>query len=361
MKKILLLALLICSQITFSQQFNLVTPLNDTVSETSGLLFMNGKLITHNDSGNASELYEIDSITGLIARTVHISNAQNVDWEDITHDDNYIYIGDFGNNTGSRTDLKVYRISKNDFFNTVNDTVLADTIQFSYAEQTDFTPAPFATNFDAEAMISFEDSLYIFSKNWGNARSYVYALPKTPGTYSLSIIDSIETQGFVAGADYDSSSNTIVLVGYTFTSSFLFQLSAFSGTSFSSGDMNRYNLTLPNGYSYQTEGVCFSSSNYLYFSSETGQGGTTGLYSLALNSFVGYQLLENDTILVYPNPVRNKVTLNGDFTHVELYDSTGKMVLTTKQDHFSVRKLLPGNYSLYIYGNQLSIKKLIKK
>ena len=359
MKNILLLSLLTCSQIVFSQQLNLITGLNDTISETSGLLIMDGKLITHNDSGNSPDLYEIDTITGLIARTVHVSNAQNVDWEDITCDDNYIYIGDFGNNTGSRTDLKVYRISKNDFLNTVNDTVFADTILFSYAEQTNFTPAPYATNFDAEAMISLEDSLYIFSKNWGNARSYVYALPKNPGIYALSIIDSLETQGFVTGADYDSASNSIVLVGYTFTSSFLVQLNAFSGSSFSSGDLNRYNLTLPNGYSYQTEGISFQSSNYLYVSSETGQGGTTGLYSLALNSFVGYQLLENETLLVYPNPVHNKVTLKGDFEHVDLYDSNGKKVLTTKQHHFSVRKFLPGHYSLYIYGNQLTIKNLI--
>ena len=358
MKNILLLSLLTCSQIIFSQQLNLVTGLNDTINETSGLLLINGKLITHNDSGTSSDLYEIDSITGSITRTVHISNAQNVDWEDITSDENYIYIGDFGNNTGTRTDLKVYRISKNDFLNTVNDTVIADTILFSYAQQTDFTSATFATNFDAEAMISLEDSLYIFSKNWGNARSYVYALPKIPGTYSLSITDSLETQGFVTGADYDPVSNSIVLVGYTFTSSFLFQMSGFSGSSFSSGDMNRYNLALPNGYSYQTEGICFQSNNYLYISSETGQGGTTGLYSLAFNSFVGYQLLENDEILVYPNPVSNKITIKGEFDHVELYDSLGHRMLTTTKNHFSVRKFPSGNYSLYIYGNQLSIKKI---
>jgi len=64
MKTTLLLSLLFCSQIIFSQQLNLVTGLNDTINETSGLLLINGKLITHNDSGTSPDLYEIDSITG---------------------------------------------------------------------------------------------------------------------------------------------------------------------------------------------------------------------------------------------------------------------------------------------------------
>ena len=121
MKNTLILTLLFISQITFSQQLNLVTGLNDTLNGTSGLILLNGKIITHNDSGILPNLYEIDSLTGLISRTIHVSNAQNVDWEDITADDNYIYIGDFGNNNGTRTDLKIYRISQNDFFNTVSD------------------------------------------------------------------------------------------------------------------------------------------------------------------------------------------------------------------------------------------------
>ncbi|WP_144896518.1 hypothetical protein [Lutibacter sp. Hel_I_33_5] len=42
------------------------------VKETSGLLFFNDKIITHNDSGYAANLYEIDSLSGLITRTVKL-------------------------------------------------------------------------------------------------------------------------------------------------------------------------------------------------------------------------------------------------------------------------------------------------
>lgn len=34
------------------------------VKENSGLLFLEDKIVTHNDSGDAANLYEIDSLTG---------------------------------------------------------------------------------------------------------------------------------------------------------------------------------------------------------------------------------------------------------------------------------------------------------
>ena len=136
-------------------------------------------------------------------RKVIISNATNYDWEDICRDSTYIYIGDFGN-VGSRTDLKIYRLSVSSYLTTLNDTVTADTIQYSYSDQTDFTPDQFNTNYDAEALISYNDSLYIFTKNWGNYWTNIYALPKTPGTYQISKVDSLYSEGLVTGATYNS-------------------------------------------------------------------------------------------------------------------------------------------------------------
>ena len=129
-----------------AQQFTLEISLDATVNETSGLLYINNTLITHNDSANTNQLFDIDTTTGNVTRTVTITNATNVDWEDLTKDDTYIYIGDFGNYEGDRTDLKVYRIAISDYLN--NSSVTADVINFSYADQTDFTTSPFATNFD---------------------------------------------------------------------------------------------------------------------------------------------------------------------------------------------------------------------
>ena len=143
-----------------SQDLSKVTSLNDDIAETSGLIYFQNKLITHNDSGGMNALYEIDKADGNILRTVTINGATNVDWEDICQDDEYIYIGDFGNNSGNRTNLKIYKVLKSDYLN--SESVNAQIIEFDYADQNDFTSSPNNNNFDAEALISYDGSLYVF-------------------------------------------------------------------------------------------------------------------------------------------------------------------------------------------------------
>lgn len=208
---IFLLGLLSSSAQTALDITNLQTPALD---ESSGLLFYNDKLITHNDSGGKAELYEINPTTGLITRTVEISNASNVDWEDIAQDASYIYIGDIGNNSGNRTDLKIYKISKQEY-NTNDGSVQAEIIAFSYADQLDFTRRTNMTNWDAEGLICYGDKLLVLTKNWADNQTNVYAIPKTSGTHSAVLVSSYNTNGLITGADNSPDESVIYLVGYS--------------------------------------------------------------------------------------------------------------------------------------------------
>ncbi|HLW15156.1 MAG TPA: hypothetical protein VKX30_06640, partial [Flavobacteriaceae bacterium] len=38
--------------------------------ESSGIIFFNDKLVSHNDSGNKNKLYELDTISGTVTRTI---------------------------------------------------------------------------------------------------------------------------------------------------------------------------------------------------------------------------------------------------------------------------------------------------
>ncbi|NQX97144.1 MAG: T9SS C-terminal target domain-containing protein, partial [Flavobacteriales bacterium] len=180
------------------------------LEETSGLIYFNGKIITHNDSGGDPKLYEIDTITGNITRTIEITNAINIDWEDIAQDSNYIYIGDIGNNNGNRTNLKIYRILKSDYLN--NLTVLADTINFSYNDQVNFTSLPNNNNFDCEAFVIHNDSIILFTKNWVTATVNAYVLPKTIGSHIAKNVSTYNSLGLITGAD--NINNTFYLSGY---------------------------------------------------------------------------------------------------------------------------------------------------
>lgn len=119
--------------------------------------------------------------TNMITRTVTISNATKVDWEDITHDADFIYIGDIGNNSSDRADLKIYKISKTDY--DASDSVTAEIINFSYVNQSDFIANPQATLWDAETLISIDaNNLLVVSKNWETFVAQAYLVSKTPGT-----------------------------------------------------------------------------------------------------------------------------------------------------------------------------------
>ena len=76
---------LLCSALSHAQIASVSVRglLPAVLSESSGAVFFNGRFISHNDSGNENKLYELDTATGLILRTVHIQNAVNSDWEDL--------------------------------------------------------------------------------------------------------------------------------------------------------------------------------------------------------------------------------------------------------------------------------------
>lgn len=208
---VLLFSLLLATSQTALEITNLESPILD---ETSGLLFYNNTVITHTDSGGKAELYEINSTTGAITRTVKINNATNVDWEDIAQDESYIYIGDIGNNSGNRTDLKIYKISKADY-NTTDDSIVAEIISYAYTDQIDFTSRLNATNWDAEALISYGDKLLVFTKNWADNTTNVYSIPKTSGRHNAILESSYTVNGLITGADISPDEDVLYLTGYS--------------------------------------------------------------------------------------------------------------------------------------------------
>lgn len=151
--------------------------LSDTLIETSGLIAFDHLLWTHNDDHDTT-LYGLNT-KGEIKRKINLQKTKNNDWEEISQDSSYLYIGDFGNNyQGNRTDLKILRIEKKSF---LANTPVIDTIAFSYENQTDFTiQKPQKTDFDCEAFVVLQDSIYLFTKQWTSEKQAYIGYPKNP-------------------------------------------------------------------------------------------------------------------------------------------------------------------------------------
>lgn len=242
-----------------------VGQLPPTINETSGLLLIGDKLVTHNDSGNLPHLYVLDTTSLTITRTVEIGNAVNTDWEDLAQDEDFIYIGDFGNNSGNRQDLAILKISKSDFAN--NDLVTAERIGFNYEDQSDFTTAPpQQTDWDAEALFVLNNNLIVLTKQWTGNATVAYQIPKEPGEHIAAKLDSYQVNGLVTGADFEAGTNSLYLSGYSnFLAPFYVVVNGVTSTSIFSGAKEKSNL--PIGFA-QIESIVRSIDGTFYCTSE---------------------------------------------------------------------------------------------
>jgi hypothetical protein len=225
-KPILTSLLISCSAAALGQVPHLETkgtidPIQKEIKEISGIIYINGKLYGIEDSGNEPAIFEIDSTNGAIIRKITLEGITNTDWEDLTQDENYIYIGDFGNNNGNRQDLKFYQIPKTYVtggLETIPASVIK-TINFSYINQEDFCPGGCTENtmFDCEAVFYDNGKLHLFTKNWVTNYTVHYTVPAIPSEtkYTAEKLDSLNTEGFLTTSATMLNDKIIALIGYT--------------------------------------------------------------------------------------------------------------------------------------------------
>ena len=252
--------------------------LSKSIDETSGLVKIDDTFWTHNDSGGEPTLYQFDPSSGELIRRVHFKGAKNVDWEDISIDSNYIYVGNFGNNRGNRKDLGIYKARIQDLM--TNDEVESELITFSYPDQSKFYSG-YNHNHDCESMIAYNDQLYLFSKNWQNMKTKLYSLPNISGDYVASLIDSFDVRGTLTAASLSDDMTELYLLGYNPGDGFdpfVWTVSDWEGDNFLSGQMNRVNITNRR----QTEGIVMANDSTLYISAEHEGGGYPILFEMSL-------------------------------------------------------------------------------
>jgi hypothetical protein len=235
-------------------------PLPQTLNETSGLIIWNNKFWTHNDDTD-NIIYALDTLDINNYTEYPLDLSVNNDWEEISQDDDFFYIGDFGNNVnGNRTNLKILRVDKTSL---LENSPVIDTINFSYSLQNDFSPTGSNnTNFDCEAFVVSGDSIYLFTKEWVSMKSTIYSLPKTPGNFSANFISQYNAQGLITGATYHKDKRLIALSGYSqFLQPFILLLFDFHNNAFFNGNKRKISLNLP---FHQVEGIA-TEDGLVYF------------------------------------------------------------------------------------------------
>jgi hypothetical protein len=256
------------------------------LKESSGIAIENpNKIWTHNDSGNTNELFAIDTL-GEIVKTLKINNIDNIDWEDLAMDtEGNIYINDAGNNDNDRKNLAIHMI------NPVHETggvIEAQSINFTFEDQTAFPPPNANKNFDIEAIVWANDTLFLFTKNRSNpfnGYSKVYRLPAQPGNQIARLSDSVflgssTSEARVTAATLNVANSVLALL----TSNKIIVFRNFSGTNFFSGQSTVYRFSAQPG---QVEAIDHVTDNTYYITSEGSNSQAGFLYEADLTGLTG--------------------------------------------------------------------------
>ncbi|WMI69695.1 T9SS type A sorting domain-containing protein [Mangrovimonas sp. YM274] len=347
--------------------------LDSSLEEASGLMYWMNSLWTHNDSAD-NNLYEINPSSGALLSSIALASVENIDWEDIAQDENYVYLGDFGNNVnGNRTDLKIIRISKTSL-EAGNPNM--DFINFSFSDQIDFTPQGVNnTDFDCEAMIVFEEDIFLFTKEWISNGTKVYKLPKKPGTFVAQMEGSYDVQGLITGAEAYEDTGVVVLLGYNdLVMPFLFLLYDFNGDDFFGGNKRRLELNL---LLHQAEGIATSNGLDYYIVNEEVSilGVAPQLHAIDLSTFLEGNALgledlnQSGNLGIVPNPGISKVEILGIKKNYpitfQIMNMMGQVLhkglLQYQQPFIDISKLSVGLYMVMFYSTNNQSQLLVKE
>ncbi|MCL1098958.1 hypothetical protein [Shewanella gelidii] len=252
------------------------------LKEISGIEFdKNQRLWAINDGGDLAQLHQINK-DGSIARSIHISNAKNLDWEDMTQDDfGHFFIGDFGNNSNNRDWLTIYKIENPIDIKTT--TTTAEIIKFTNPEATRSTTVEHQ-HYDLEAFVYYQNSLYLFSKNRSkpfDGKTRLYRIGDHAANFQAQYVSEFTTCTsmkhlcWITSAALSPDRSKLILLD----SQRLWLFENWQGDDFFSGNAYQINL----GIVTQKEAVTFYDDNTIIFTDEEFKGIGRNAYVLKLD------------------------------------------------------------------------------
>ncbi|WP_298495010.1 SdiA-regulated domain-containing protein [uncultured Algibacter sp.] len=248
-----------------SGKLDIIAGLPKSLKEASAIERVAGSnlLWTIEDSGNKNNIYGID-LNGDIIKEIDISNSSNIDWEDLTSDeDGNLYIGDFGNNSKNRDDFTIYKVSDLE-----SDKTSAKRINFTLPKK--------VNSEDFEAFFLLNNYFYIFSKE--NKSCMLIKVPNTIGKHTAEVITDFKLKGKslkITSAAINESKNIIALLNHNK----LIKISNFKGDNFFDGDIELLNFK----HNSQKEGICFKNNSTVYITDEKNKNKGGHLYEFQLN------------------------------------------------------------------------------
>jgi hypothetical protein len=242
------------------------TLLPQELKEVSGLTAIGEHVWVITDKPK-SRVFKLDA-AGKLLQVVNVSNIPAVDVEAVTSDDAFIYLGDVGDNLGDRVERKIIKLAIANIPSGSDVQVTGESIDFTFPAEI-VAQSKKQNNFDCEALLSFKDSLYVFTKDREDKETRLYVIPKAPGKHTARYINTFNSDGLITDAAINKQNNELALIGYHkgHQYPFIYLFNDFQGDDFFSGNHKKINLT-DGKWDWQLEGITYSADNVVYFSCE---------------------------------------------------------------------------------------------
>ena len=176
------------------------------IRESSGIVAsrqFEGVYWTLNDSGNPAALYAT-KLNGELIQEIAVRGSGNFDWEALGIDDkNQLWIGEIGNNSRLRFDLKVVVVAEPDPFTETEAEVIAS-YPYRYPNE----------NVDAEGLFVIEGIPYIVSKERERAVLYRFPSLQADTKQVLERVGEFAEAKFVTGAGVSEDRTRLVVCTY---------------------------------------------------------------------------------------------------------------------------------------------------
>ena len=186
------------------------------LTEVSGIIpytYAKGYFWVHNDSGNKNAIYLIDSLANL-KTTVILEGIKAIDWEDIAryshNGENYLLIGDTGNNLRSRDILSFYSIKEPQIDLSIPRLQIPNSditeVKVKYADKKRDVEAFFVDPVDKK--------VYLISKRDFRSTVFSFSIDKTNEVHVLKPEMTLPFN-FVTAADISSDGSAILIKNLT--------------------------------------------------------------------------------------------------------------------------------------------------
>lgn len=189
------------------------------LTETSGIVASRKNanvLWAHNDSGDSARVFAM-SASGRHLGIYNLIGASNVDWEDIAAGQDYLYIGDIGDNARARTSIAVYRVPE---------PAVSATQTPASVDLTNWDKLPMqypGAVYDAETLLAdpLSGDLFVVTRDRageGVARVFRNPAPHTAGiTVTLTLVATIPLTMEIKGGDVSPSGDAVLLRPHSFS------------------------------------------------------------------------------------------------------------------------------------------------